>query len=283
MLSYRIPKVPVKGVEETVGTILGMWHKYSKKVKGFRILIQRDDKRLFFFSLSRHGERAMVEHPEMPDTLVSERGLPKVIVSLVEEFLRPDQSGVVTARIESRRDPRNVPTGMHVEWIRPISKVSHHAVREWQPYVEYARRVRAEPYVHGLSNNTVEETVKKVSSGYYESCELAQLVNNQNGRVIGHAFIDVPQPGERMELEKLFVDPEQRRRGGAGLLMRAVEQRAKELGASRIRIDSSAEGESFYDGEGYRRRSMLSRQFHKNAPNFRYKIPFHLASPGLHV
>lgn len=70
-----------------------------------------------------------------------------------------------------------------------------------------------------------------------------------------------------MELVRLFVDPNQRKRGGGGVLVRAVEKRAREVGAAGIRIDSSTEGERFYRGEGYRNKG--GYQFYKSARDFR--------------
>lgn len=265
---FKVPQIPVRGIEDTVGKIMAAWQRYSGQVDTLEISLKRIGGWLHF-SLIRRGKYAVVTQYGKPETVVSETSLPQVIVQLVEGFFGPEHGGVLTITIESSHDPRNVATGMHVEWLKPSPYVTRRAAGAWRPYVQYARRVQAAPYVHGVLDNTLQETVGKLTGKNQLGTELAQLVDNQNGRVVGHACIDVPARGEGMVLEKLFVDPEQRRRGGAGLLMRAVERRAAELGAARIDVDSSAEGEGFYQGEGYQRRSFLSRQFHKKAPYFR--------------
>lgn len=241
----------MQGVEEATQTFLDIWQKYGNDVEGLSVCVSGGG--CLHLSRQRNGT-ILVEHSRLPSTAISDQDLPETVVRVVEGVSFP---AALDVYLYATRDPRDVPANMHVEWLPVPEHVTRQTSQMWEPYLDYARRVgKLDP------GNNLPQHLQSYNSG----CDRAALVN-KNGTVIGHAVVDEPEPGEDMTLVRLFVDPNRRKRGGGGVLVRAVEKRAREVGAPGIRLDSSAEGERFYRGEGYRNRG--GWQFYKSARNFR--------------
>lgn len=257
--SFTALKKPVESVANATQTVLGVWQKYGDKTEGLSVVVGSAA-----FWLSRQGEKILVEGIAVQDKLVLDSDFPETVVRLVEGVKFPAS---VTVRVFGTHDPRDVPTNMHAVWLQAPTHVTRATSQAWAPYLDYARRVKLHTMASIHTNNTHLNALRKHQNSYNSPWGRWALVNQKNGAVIGHAVVDEPSAGEDMSLVRLFVDPDQRRRGGAGVLVRAVEQRARDVQAKGIAIDSSMEGQSFYRGEGYRNRG--GYQFYKRARNFR--------------
>ena len=81
---------------------------------------------------------------------------------------------------------------------------------------------------------------------------VSYLVADVDGVVVGHAVASAA--GDDAELQRIAVDPAYRRRGLAGELLAAVEQRAAADGATRllleVREDNTAAA-AFYESRGF--------------------------------
>ena len=81
---------------------------------------------------------------------------------------------------------------------------------------------------------------------------VSYLVAEVDGVVVGHAVASAA--GDDAELQRIAVDPAYRRRGLAGELLAAVEQRAAADGATRllleVREDNTAAA-AFYESRGF--------------------------------
>jgi ribosomal-protein-alanine N-acetyltransferase len=81
---------------------------------------------------------------------------------------------------------------------------------------------------------------------------VSYLVADVDGVVVGHAVASAA--GDDAELQRIAVDPAYRRRGLAGELLAAVEQRAAADGAARllleVREDNTAAA-AFYESRGF--------------------------------
>lgn len=79
------------------------------------------------------------------------------------------------------------------------------------------------------------------------------LVAQYDGRPAGCVGLRLIGPGT-VELTRLFVHPDLRRRGGASALLTAAEDRARDLGADLIRLETRndlSEAQLFYAAHGY--------------------------------
>lgn len=245
------------GVEEATQTVLGAWHRYGNDVQGLYVFVGES---CFQLSRRRSGT-VVVEQYGLPTNIISDDDLPEKIVRLVEGVKFPAS---VHINLYATRDPRDVSTNMHAEWLPAPEHVTRRTSKAWKPYLDYARRVQLVNNLH--SNNNTPTSLQKHLKSYNSWWDRAALVN-KNGTVIGHAVVDEPAAKEDTSLVRLFVDPNHRKRGGGGVLVRAVEKRAKGVKASGITINSSMEGQQFYRGEGYRNQG--GYQFYKRARNFR--------------
>jgi ribosomal-protein-alanine N-acetyltransferase len=81
---------------------------------------------------------------------------------------------------------------------------------------------------------------------------VSYLVAELDGVVVGHAVASAA--GDDAELQRIAVDPTYRRRGLAGELLTAVEQRAAADGATRLLLEvreDNATAAAFYESRGF--------------------------------
>lgn len=82
----------------------------------------------------------------------------------------------------------------------------------------------------------------------------AFLVVRAEGQVLGCGALRT-QHGGTGEIRRMWIAPELRGRGAGRALLAALEDRARQLGCSRIRLDTAAElseARALYDSSGYR-------------------------------
>ena len=81
---------------------------------------------------------------------------------------------------------------------------------------------------------------------------VSYLVADVDGVVVGHAVASAA--GDDAELQRIAVDPAYRRRGLAGELLAAVEQRAAADGATRLLLEvreDNTTAAAFYESRGF--------------------------------
>jgi len=83
-------------------------------------------------------------------------------------------------------------------------------------------------------------------AGVHEGRTFAAI---DDGVVVGFATY-APHP-THLELEALFVDPDQRRRGHAMRLMDVVVEAARLAGVARIEVTANEHASAFYDAAGF--------------------------------
>lgn len=250
----------VSSVEEATQTFLDEWQKYGDKRDVLSMKAGHVN-----FRLSRQGDKVLVQSgAPSQNQLVSDSDLPEAVVRLLEGVRFPDY---VHVRYGRRAGPE-VPTNMHAVMLRAPAHATRATSQVWKPYLNYARRVKLHTMDSIGPNNTNLNVLRKHMESDDSTCDRWVLVDDKNEAVVGHAAVVEPDaPGEDMTLERLFVDPNQRRRGGGSVLLRAVEKQARDLQAKGICIDSSVDGIRFYGNQGYRNRGYS--QFYKRAQNFR--------------
>jgi GNAT superfamily N-acetyltransferase len=82
----------------------------------------------------------------------------------------------------------------------------------------------------------------------------AFLVVRAEGRVLGCGALRT-EPGGIGEIRRMWIAPELRGRGAGRALLAELEERSRQLGCSRIRLDTAAElheARALYDSAGYR-------------------------------
>ncbi|MFD7664755.1 GNAT family N-acetyltransferase [Streptomyces sp. NPDC059788] len=122
-------------------------------------------------------------------------------------------------------------------------------------YTEVAQRYHT---LHGWPRITPEEIDEGVAE--YPMGQLTPphgalfVVWRADGEAAGCAGLLLIDGGRTAELKRVFVREPWRGRGAAGALMRAVERRAAELGAERLRLDTRrdlSEAVALYRAFGY--------------------------------
>ena len=76
------------------------------------------------------------------------------------------------------------------------------------------------------------------------------LVAKVGDRIVGFATI-VAHDGNDAELEGLFVEPSEWRKGVGSALVRAIEREAAAWGASRIHVLANEHAQAFYEAVGF--------------------------------
>lgn len=76
------------------------------------------------------------------------------------------------------------------------------------------------------------------------------LVAEVGDRIVGFATI-VAHDGNDAELEGLFVEPSEWRKGVGSALVRAIEREAAAWGASRIHVQANEHAQAFYEAVGF--------------------------------
>lgn len=76
------------------------------------------------------------------------------------------------------------------------------------------------------------------------------LVAKVGDRIVGFATI-VAHDGNDAELEGLFVEPSEWRKGVGSALVRAIEREAAAWGASRIHVQANEHAQAFYEAVGF--------------------------------
>lgn len=121
-------------------------------------------------------------------------------------------------------------------------------------YTEVAQRYHT---LHGWPRITPEEIdagVAEYPPGQLMPPNGALFVARQAGEAAGCAGLLLIDGGRTAELKRVYVREPWRGRGAAGVLMRAVERHAAELGAERLRLDTRrdlTEAVALYRAYGY--------------------------------
>ncbi|MEU4201974.1 GNAT family N-acetyltransferase [Streptomyces sp. NPDC045470] len=121
-------------------------------------------------------------------------------------------------------------------------------------YTEVAQRYHT---LHGwprITPEEIDEAVAEYPPGQLTAPGGALFVARQAGEAAGCAGLLLIDGGRTAELKRVFVREPRRGRGAAGVLMRAVERRAAELGAERLRLDTRrdlTEAVALYRAYGY--------------------------------
>jgi N-acetylglutamate synthase-like GNAT family acetyltransferase len=82
-------------------------------------------------------------------------------------------------------------------------------------------------------------------------------------RVVGFATI-VPREGDDAELEGIFVEPAEWRKGIGNALLRQIEREAQAWGANRLHVVASPNVEGFYTAAGFSRTGEQKMPFGPN-------------------
>lgn len=89
------------------------------------------------------------------------------------------------------------------------------------------------------------------------------FVAEQGDRVVGFATI-VPREGNDAELEGIFVEPSEWRKGIGNALLRQIEREAQAWGANRLHVVASPNVEGFYTAGGFTRTGEQKMPFGPN-------------------
>lgn len=89
------------------------------------------------------------------------------------------------------------------------------------------------------------------------------FVAEQGARVVGFATI-IPREGNDAELEGIFVEPSEWRKGIGNLLLRQIEREAQAWRANRLHVVASPNVEGFYTAGGFARTGEQKMPFGPN-------------------
>ena len=96
----------------------------------------------------------------------------------------------------------------------------------------------------------IEELLALPGTATLEAELAASFVAEIGGRIIGFATV-LPMDSHEAEVEDLFVEPNEWRRGVGRRLLEEAEQRALGIGARRLRVAANARAQRFYEACGF--------------------------------
>ncbi len=100
---------------------------------------------------------------------------------------------------------------------------------------------------------SIREEIGRISA-YYAERQGSFWVADNDGRIVGMFGLE-PSLGEAMELRRMYVDPDMRRRGIAHAMLAFAEVECRRRGCPRMDLSTSElqhEALAFYTASGYR-------------------------------
>lgn len=97
----------------------------------------------------------------------------------------------------------------------------------------------------------IEEILALPGTATLEAEMAASFVAEVCGRIVGFATV-LSKDAHEAEVEDLFVDPDEWRKGVGRRLMEEAEQRALGLGARRLQVAANPRAQAFYEACGFR-------------------------------
>lgn len=95
------------------------------------------------------------------------------------------------------------------------------------------------------------ETLLAIGSTELAAGLEASFVAEIDGRIVGFATL-VTKPDLEPEVEDLFIEPSEWRKGVGRRLLQEAERRAAVAGASRLRVAANPRAQAFYESCGFR-------------------------------